>query len=122
MAYLFLAIGALVFVVCLNRLGVASCIRGVVTASRQAHGIISSARLTDEAKEVAIQKAAVATASSLAMIVGRVGLCLLISAAPVWLGTQTDAYSAADALAAASDWTFIVTASVIMTAALIVLR
>jgi hypothetical protein len=122
MVYLFLAIGALVFVICLNRLDVASQMRVVVAATRQAQGIISSAHLTDEAKEVAIQKAAIAMAVSLALILGRLGLCLLIPATTLWLGAQSGAYSTADALAAAANWVFIIASSAIIITAWLAIR
>lgn len=122
MVYLFLGIGALVFVICLNRLDVASPVRAVVAATRQAQGIIGSAQLTDEAKEAAIQTAAIATAVSLALILGRVALCILIPTATVWLGAQTGAYSTADALAAASNWIFIIASSATMIAAWLLIR
>jgi hypothetical protein len=122
MVYLFLAIGALGFVICFRLLDVAPQVRAVMAAIRRAQGVISSASLKDEAKEVAIQKAAISMARSLALILGRTALCILLPVAAVWLGAQTGAYSAADALAAASNSIFIVVSSVAMIAVLMLFR
>jgi hypothetical protein len=122
MVYLFLAIGALGFVICFRLLDIAPQVGAVMAATRQAQRVISSASLKDEAKEVAIQKAAISMARSLALILGRAALCILIPVVTVWLGAQTGAYSTADALAAASNSIFIVVSSVAMMAALMLFR
>ena len=122
MVYLFLAAGTLVFVVCFKLLDVIPHVSAVVATVRQAHGIIRSRGLTDEAKEVAIQKTAVSMAALLTLIIARMALCLLVPVAALWLGAQSGAYSMAEALTAASDWTFITASSAVMLAALTVLR
>ncbi|MGH6913058.1 MAG: hypothetical protein ACREH3_05070, partial [Geminicoccales bacterium] len=90
--------------------------------TQRTQGIIRSKSLTDEEKEAAIQKAAIFMAGSVVMILGRMALCLLVPTAMVWLGAQFGAYSTADALVAASNWTFIVASSVVMMAALTIIR
>ena len=122
MLYLVLAAGTVVFIVCFKLLDILAQVRAVVTLARQAHGIMRSAGLTHEAKEAAIQKAAIRMAGCGGALLGRMALCLLIPTATVWLGTQSGAYTLADALAAASDWTFVIAASLGMTAVLMVLR
>jgi hypothetical protein len=122
MVYLFLAIGALGFVICFKLLDIAPRVGAVMAATRQAQRVISSASLEDEAKEVAIQKAAISMARSLALILGRTALCILMPVAAVWLGAQTGAYSMAEALAAASNSIFIVVSSVAMIAVLMLFR
>jgi hypothetical protein len=122
MVYLFLAIGALVFVICFKRLDIARRAREVVAATRRAHGIIRSERLADEAKEAAVQKAAMLMAGSGVALLGRMALCLLVPVAAVWLGAQSGAYSTADALAAASTWTFIIASSAAIIAVWLVIR
>jgi hypothetical protein len=122
MVYLFLAIGALVFVICFKLLDVGPHVRAIVPAARQAHGIIRSVSLTDEAKQTAIQKAATIMAGSAVVILGRMALCLMMPMAAVWLGAQSGAYTMADALAAAPNWTFIIASSLVMLPALIVAR
>lgn len=122
MLYLVLAAGTVVFIVCFKLLDVLAQVRAVVTLTRQAHGIIRSARLTDEAKEAAIQRAAIRMAGCGGALLGCMALCLLIPTATVWLGAQSGAYTIADALAVASDWTFVIAASLGMIAILMVLR
>jgi hypothetical protein len=61
-------------------------------------------------------------AGSMVAILGRVALCVLVPAVTVWLGAQSGAYSTADALVAASSWTFIVASSLVMIAALTIIR
>lgn len=120
--YVFLAVAALAFVICFRRLDVVAQLREAVGVTRHAHDIVGSASLTDQAKEIATQQAAIAMARLLVVILGRVALCLLVPAAAVWLGVQSGAYSPADAVAAASNWMFIATTSVTMVAALIIMR
>jgi hypothetical protein len=122
MVYAFLAAGVLVFVICFRLLDVVPKVRAVIEATRRAQGIISSKSLTDEEKEAAVQRAAIAMTGSLVAILGRVALCVLVPTVTVWLGAQSGAYSTADALVAASSWTFIVASSVVMIAALAVIR
>jgi hypothetical protein len=122
MVYAFLAAGVLVFVICFRLLDVVPKVRAVIEAIRRAQGIISSKSLTDEEKEAAVQRAAIAMTGSLVAILGRVALCVLVPTVTVWLGAQSGAYSTADALVAASSWTFIVASSVVMIAALAVIR
>jgi hypothetical protein len=122
MLYLVLAVGAVVFGVCFKLLDIVARVRAVIAAARQAHGILRSESLTDEAKEAAIQKAAIRMAGSGVALVGRLALCLLVLVGAVWLGAQSGAYTAADALAAASDWRFIIASSGAMIAALIAIR
>jgi hypothetical protein len=122
MVHLSLVIGTMVFVVCFKLLDVVPQVRAVATATRQALSIIRVESLTDEAKEAAIQKAAREMAGSVIMILGRLTLCLLVPVAVVWLGVHSGAYTAANALAVASDWTFVITVSVGMIVVLMVLR
>jgi hypothetical protein len=122
MVYAFLAAGVLVFVICFRLLDVVPKVRAVIGATRRAQGIISSKSLTDEEKEAAVQRAAIAMTGSLVAILGRVALCVLVPTVTVWLGAQSGAYSTADALVAASSWTFIVASSAVMIAALAIIR
>jgi hypothetical protein len=122
MVYAFLAAGVLVFVICFRLLDVVPEVRAVIEAIRRAQGIISSKSLTDEEKEAAVQRAAIAMAGTVVVILGRAALCVLVPTLMVWLGAQSGTYSTADALVAASNWTFIVASSVVMIAAMTIIR
>lgn len=122
MVYVSLAAGAMVFVVCFKLLDVMAQVRAVVAAAHRAHRIIRSQSLTDEAKEAAIQRAAILMTGSGIALLGRLTLCILVPVGAVWLGAQSGAYTTADALTAASNWAFIVASSLAMTGALMVLR
>jgi hypothetical protein len=122
MVYAFLAAGVLVFVISFRLLDVVPKVRAAIAATRTAQGIISSKSLTDEEKETAVQRAAIAMAGTALVILGRVAVCVLVPTLTVWLGAQSGAYSTADALVAASNWTFIAVSSVVMIAALTIIR
>ena len=122
MVYAFLAAGILVFVISFRLLDVVPKVRAAIDATRRAQGIISSKSLTDEEKETAVQRAAIAMAGTAVAILGRVAVCVLVPTITVWLGAQSGAYSTADALVAASNWTFIAVSSVVMIAALTIIR
>jgi hypothetical protein len=122
MVYAFLAAGVLVFVISFRLLEVVPKVRAAIDATRRAQGIISSKSLTDEEKETAVQRAAIVMAGTAVVILGRVAVCVLVPTLMVWLGAQSGAYSTADALVAASNWTFITVSSVVMIAALTIIR
>jgi hypothetical protein len=122
MVYAFLAAAVVVFVISFRLLDVVPNVRAAIDATRRAQGIISSKSLTDEEKETAVQRAAIAMAGTVVVILGRVAVCVLVPTLIVWLGAQAGAYSTADALVAASNWTFIAVSSAVMLAALTIIR
>jgi hypothetical protein len=122
MTYLFLAIGAVVFVVCFKLLDVVPKLRAAVAVTREAQGVIRSESLTDQAKEAAIQQAAIHMARFAVGLLVRMALCLLLAFAAVWVGAHAGAYTMADVRAAASDWMFIIASSLVMVGALMVIR
>jgi hypothetical protein len=120
--YLVLAIGAVVFVICFKLLDVVPKLRAAVAVTREAHGIIRSDSLTDEFKEAAVQQAAVHMARSAVVLLARMGRCLLLGFAAIWVGAHVGPYTTADVLAAASDWMFITASSLVMLCALMMIR
>jgi len=122
MAYLSLAVSVLVFVVCLKALNILAHVRRIVDDARGAHVVIRSRDLTDAEKEAATQRAAIAMVGSLASLVARVAVCVVLPVGGVWLGAQTGAYDTAEAMAAATDRVFIGLSSVVMIGLLVMMR
>jgi hypothetical protein len=122
MVYVFLLIAIALFAVSIKLFGGGAKIKLVVAATREARSVIRSRTLNEEAKEAAIQAAAIRMFGDALSILLRAALALVVPFAFVLLGAALGLYVIDDAARAASDWYFIIGSTIVMIGALMVTR
>lgn len=122
MAYLFLALSVGLLVLAIKGLGMVPRVRGVIAAIHAAMATMRSRHLSEEQKEIAVQRAAVEMFRSLGSLSARTLLALAAPLAFVLLGAFLGLYGADDIVRAASDWYFIGASTAFMIGALAVVR
>lgn len=122
MSFVFLAASVVLFVACLKLFGVVPQVRRVIEVTRGATASMASRTLSEEEKEAAVRQAAVQAFARFCSITLRVALTLALPFLLVAAGSAMDLYTTQQAIEAASDWVFIVAASIAMVAALAVVR
>ncbi|MEM8987202.1 MAG: hypothetical protein AAGC95_10810 [Pseudomonadota bacterium] len=122
MVYVVLAAAIIVFMACFKALALVPRMSRIVETARSAQSVIGSKTMTDDQKEEAAQKAAVALAGGMVGVLGRVAVCVLAPVALVWIGAQTGAYTTVEATAAATNWVFITVSSIVMIVAFAIVR
>ena len=122
MVYFFLAAGVVIFIIGLKVTGVVPRVRVVLSSSHDALAVMKAADLDEDEKERAVRSAAVRMFGAFFSILLRVSAICLAPVAFVVLFAYLGLYSGADALEGLSDWYFVTASTLVMVAALFVVR
>jgi len=122
MSYLFLALSVVVFMVGIKLLGVVTRVHKVIVLSRCAVSTMRAAQLSEDEKEIEIQRAAVEMSKSCISILVRVFLILAVPYALILFGEFLGFYNHEQLVSAATNWMFITVSSIAMVVALVVLK
>ena len=122
MVYVFLTAAVVLFAVSLKLLALGPKVRLEVAALHEAASVITSKELSERQKEAAVQSAAIAMLGHACSILARVALTLAGPLAFVLLGSGLGLYALDDAVRVGGDWYFILGSTIVMVAALLVVR
>ena len=122
MVYLFLCLSIGIFVLCLKVLGLIPKVLGMIATTRQALNVMSSKEMSDEAKEAAVQKASLAVLKAFFVIAFCTAVTVALPIAFVAAVSMTGLYSLEAAWLAAGNLYFLIGSSIVMIAAMVVLR
>jgi hypothetical protein len=117
-----LVIATLLFIGMLQRLQVGAEVRRAVAIAVDAGAVVRSKSLTEEEKQKAVQKAAIASFASFLSLLVRVALAASGATLVIALGMLAKLYSLDDVLGAASDWVSLLAVSVAALAAWLLWR
>ncbi|MFQ5347381.1 MAG: hypothetical protein ACE5ED_06010 [Rhodothalassiaceae bacterium] len=123
MVYLALSLSLILFMLLIHLLGIVPRARAILADTRSALAVMRNAQLSEEDKEKAVQKAALAMFGAAASIIARIAVSLVLPALLVLAGAQGGAlYEESALITAATDWIFILVASAAMIGAFLVLK
>jgi hypothetical protein len=122
MVYVFLMIATILFMVALRLSGTVPKVRFAMAQTREALATMSAADLTEEAKEVAVQRAAIGMFGSLASILLRTLACVGAPAALLALGIAAGLYGMEDVVRAGTDPYFIAASTAAVIAGFYLMR
>ncbi|RMD87017.1 MAG: hypothetical protein D6807_08650 [Alphaproteobacteria bacterium] len=123
MVYLALSLSLILFMLLIHLLGIVPRARAILADTRSALAVMRDAQLSEEEKETAVQKAALAMFGAAASIIARIAVSLVLPALLVLAGAQGGMlYEESALVAAASDWVFILVASAAMIGAFFILK
>lgn len=122
MVYLFLMIATVLFMAALRLSGTVPKVRFAMAQTRAALATMAAADLSEEAKETAVQRAAIGMFGSLASILLRTLVCTGVPAAFVALGAAGGLYGMEDVVRAGTDPYFIAASTVVVVAGFYLIR
>lgn len=122
MVYAFLMAAAVLFMVALRLSGTVPKVRSAMAQTRAALATLSAADLSEEAKEIAVQRAAVGMFGALGSILLRMLACVGIPAALVASGSVAGLYGMEDVVRASTDPYFIAASTAAVVAGLYLMR
>ena len=122
MEYVALTIATVVLTLCLHFFHIVGFARRILVASGNAVATMRVPGLTDEQREIAVQRASIGVAIALASLLARVAGSFLLAFAIVYLGSAIGAYSLDALMLAAENWYFIAGSALLVVAAMIFMR
>jgi hypothetical protein len=122
MVHVFLMIATVLFMVVLRLSGTVPKVRLAMAQTREALATMSAADLTEEAKEIAVQRAAIGMFGSLASILMRTLVCVGSPVAFVALGGAAGLYGMEDVVRASTDPYFIAASAAVVIAGFYLMR
>ena len=122
MVYTFLCIAIVIFVVGIKILGIVPRVRHIMAESHAAVSVIKAPGLSEEEKEVAIQRAAIRMIRSFGSILIRSAFVCLTTAGFVLLFSWLGFYSIAQVYETSTDVYFLSATTIVMMMAFICMR
>lgn len=117
LVYGLLALCLMLFMGSLKVTGLVPRVEAAGAAGRRALAVMRDPALSDDEKEVAMQKAALAMFGAFFLITLSVAVALAVPLGAVYLADLAGLVSLGEAEAAATDWVFIIVSSLFMIAA-----
>ena len=122
MEYVALTVATVVFTLCLHFFRIVGFARRILAASGNAVATMRGPGLSDEQKELAVQRASIEVAVALFALLARAAAGFLLSFAVIYLGSAIGAYSLDALMLAATNWYFIAGSTLFVVTAMIFLR